>query len=206
MMDPEDSLKEVTIICPNCETKKKLFIPVKIINQSKQLTTISIPTKLCCDHSFQAFIDKNFKIRGYQQVDFDFSTIEYLDKDEEQEVHHLIPKLDNIIHVLRKVVDDKEILGSALLSIDGKIIYSSLPPDTLFNTIREFEVRKEENLIDTSRIYLVLENEQMVCSRFFDINQRKYIMILIFTPKVKLGMGNLILRQLEKDVMDLITT
>ncbi|MFX1276838.1 MAG: hypothetical protein ACFFBP_15610 [Promethearchaeota archaeon] len=204
MVETEDSLKEVSIICPKCDTKKKLSVPVKIINQSKQLTTVSIPAKLCCEHSFQAFIDKNFKVRGYQQVDFDFSTIEYLDKDEEQEAHHVIPKLNDIIRVLRSVVDDQEILGSALFSIEGKIIYSSLPPDTLFNTIREFEVRKEENLIDTSRIYLVLENKQMVCSRFFNIHQKKYIMILIFTANVKLGMGNLILRQLEKEVMALI--
>ena len=204
MVESDASLKEVMIICPKCDTKKKLLIPIKIINQSKQLTTVSIPTKVCCEHSFQAFIDKNFKVRGYQQVDFDFSTIEYLDKEEEQEAHELIPKFDDIIRVLRKVVDDKDILGSALFSIDGKIIYSSLPPDTLFNTIREFEVRKEEKLIDTSRIYLILENEQMVCSRFFDINQNKYIMTLIFSPKVKLGMGNLILRQLEKEVLNLI--
>lgn len=204
MVESDASLKEVTIICPKCEKKKKLPIPIKIINQSKQLTTVSIPTNICCEHSFQAFIDKNFKVRGYQQVDFDFSTIEYLDKDEEQEAHELIPKLDEIIQVLRKVVDDKDILGSALFSIDGRIIYSSLPHDTLFNTIREFEVRKEEKLIDTSRIYLILENEQMVCSRFLDINQNKYIMTLIFSPNVKLGMGNLILRQLEKEVLSLI--
>jgi len=204
MVESDASLKEVSIICPTCDAKKKLLIPIKIINQSKQLTTVSIPTNVCCEHSFQAFIDKNFKVRGYQQVDFDFSTIEYLDKDEEQEAHELIPKLDDIIKVLRKVVDDKDILGSALFRIDGKIIYTSLPLDTLFNTIREFEVRKEEKLIDTSRIYLILENEQMVCSRFFDINQNKYIMTLIFSPNVKLGMSNLILRQLEKEVLNLI--
>lgn len=49
---------------------------VKIINQSKQLTTVSIPSGLTCEHSFQAFVDKNFVVRGYQTVDFEFSKME----------------------------------------------------------------------------------------------------------------------------------
>ena len=61
-----DIYKEILIQCPNCKNKKRLNIPGKIINESKQLTTISIPSGLNCEHSFQAFIDKNYKIRGYQ--------------------------------------------------------------------------------------------------------------------------------------------
>ncbi|TFG02193.1 MAG: hypothetical protein EU539_13305 [Promethearchaeota archaeon] len=63
--------KEVQVICPICKTEKKLNIPKTIINQAKQLTTISIQKGLVCDHHFQAFIDKNFKIRGYQKIDFE---------------------------------------------------------------------------------------------------------------------------------------
>ena len=52
-------------------------IPIKIIDQSKQLTTISVPLGLVCNHNFQTFIDKNFVIRGYQKVDFDLSSMEF---------------------------------------------------------------------------------------------------------------------------------
>ena len=200
--NPENT-QNVLIVCPKCNQKKQLSVPKKIINQSKQLTTVSIPSELCCEHSFQAFIDKNFKVRGYQQVDFDFSRVEFLEDKEEEQV--LIPELQEIIKVLRNCVDDKEILGSALFSIEGAIIYSSLSTDNLFNTIREFEVRKEEKLVEIRRIYLVLENEQMVCSRFLEIHENKYILTIIFSRKVKLGMGNLILRQIEKEVVDLAT-
>ncbi len=202
-MDQEvDMVKEVLIICPKCQKKKKLQIPVKIINNSKQLTTVSIPTEICCEHGFQAFIDKNFKVRGYQQVDFDFSKVEYLEKEEQQGEE--LPELEDIVNILRKSVDDKEVLGSALFNIEGKVLYSSLSTDTLFNTIREFEARKEERLVEINRIYLVLENRQMVCSKFFEIRNKEFILTLILSESVKIGMGNLIVRNLEKELLNLI--
>ena len=63
---------EVPFICPICKTRKELTLNKSIINDEK-LTTVSIPSGICCAHSFQAFIDKQFKVRGYQKVDFEFS-------------------------------------------------------------------------------------------------------------------------------------
>jgi hypothetical protein len=77
--DFDEQTKEVTIKCPECANMNTIAIPAKIINQSKQLTTVSIPAGLVCEHSFQAFIDKNFKARGYQKVDYELSKMEFLD-------------------------------------------------------------------------------------------------------------------------------
>jgi len=65
--------QEVQIICPVCKKNKVINIPEKIINQARQLTTISIQKGLICNHHFQAFIDKNFRIRGYQKIDFEIN-------------------------------------------------------------------------------------------------------------------------------------
>jgi hypothetical protein len=65
--------KSVNIFCPVCKSKKELKFPKLIINKSRQLTTISIPKGLICDHHFQAFLDTNFAVRGYQKVDFEFA-------------------------------------------------------------------------------------------------------------------------------------
>jgi hypothetical protein len=65
--------QEVQIICPVCKKNKLINIPEKIINQARQLTTISIQKGLICNHHFQAFIDKNFRIRGYQKIDFEIN-------------------------------------------------------------------------------------------------------------------------------------
>jgi len=66
----------VLIQCPKCQIKRIIKVPIKIITQNQRLTTVSIPFGLICNHSFNAFIDKNFKVRGYQKVDFEISKIE----------------------------------------------------------------------------------------------------------------------------------
>lgn len=62
---------QVKLVCPTCKSQKDLKLPESILNQSGNLTTISIPHGLVCDHHFQAFVDKQFKVRGYQRVDFE---------------------------------------------------------------------------------------------------------------------------------------
>lgn len=62
---------QVKLVCPVCKSQKELNLPESILNQSGNLTTISVPHGLVCDHHFQAFLDKQFKVRGYQRVDFE---------------------------------------------------------------------------------------------------------------------------------------
>ncbi|TFF88969.1 MAG: hypothetical protein EU549_02065, partial [Promethearchaeota archaeon] len=61
-----DNLHDVIIICPKCSNKKILQVPERLIQQADGLTTVSIPAGLVCIHSFQAFIDKQYNVRGYQ--------------------------------------------------------------------------------------------------------------------------------------------
>ena len=63
---------DVKIDCPLCKSSKVLKFPKSVINKAQHLTTISLPKGLICDHHFQAFLDKNFAVRGYQKVDFEF--------------------------------------------------------------------------------------------------------------------------------------
>ena len=67
----EENYKNILIVCPTCRGQKILQIPKKILDKNKGLTTVSIPANLICEHSFQAFVDKNFMVRGYQKVDFE---------------------------------------------------------------------------------------------------------------------------------------
>jgi hypothetical protein len=75
-----DKQINIQFICPVCKSEKELSINKSIINQAKQLTTISIPRNKICQHHFQAFVDKNFKVRGYQKVDFTFDSDSIDDK------------------------------------------------------------------------------------------------------------------------------
>lgn len=200
---------EILTVCPKCKGSKKLKLPRKIINQSKQLTTVSIPSGLNCEHSFQAFIDKNFSVRGYQTVDFEFSALEFYEsssgsveegeliKDEEKDFTSM-PIFQEIIQILRDCVDEKEVLGSGIFSVEGKVLYSSLPQTTLFNTIREFEVRSEKNLVSVKKMYLELENSEKFISNLMELFGTKFNLVLMFSFRVKFGMGNLKVRDILK--------
>ena len=73
---------KIEFTCPVCKINKILQIPKSVINQAKQLTTVSIAKGLVCNHHFQVFIDKNYKVRGYQKVDFEFENTRDLNKNE----------------------------------------------------------------------------------------------------------------------------
>ncbi|MFX1501882.1 MAG: hypothetical protein ACFFDH_13035 [Promethearchaeota archaeon] len=206
-----EDYQDIIVICPTCKTKKELKIPTKIINQAKQLTTVSIPSGAVCEHSFQSFVDKNFKVRGYQTVDFEFSNIEFYESSEAgvSEPDDPTVKLSSqqlfqdIIKILRSYVDDNEILGSGLFNVNGHVLYSSLPSNTLFSVIKEFEVRSEKKLSNLKKMYFELENDQKICSNYIDINDNRFAIVLFFSQSVKLGMGNLYLNDLVKKIRTL---
>ncbi|MFX1366902.1 MAG: hypothetical protein ACFFCE_09815 [Promethearchaeota archaeon] len=203
--------QDIIVICPTCKTKKDLKIPTKIINQAKQLTTVSIPSGAVCEHSFQSFVDKNFKVRGYQTVDFEFSHMEFYESSEAEAAEPDDPTVklssqqlfQDIIKLLRSYVDDNEILGSGLFNVNGHVLYSSLPSNTLFSVIKEFEVRSEKKLSNLKKMYLELENDQKICSNYIDINENRFAIVLFFSQSVKLGMGNLYLNDLVKKIRTL---
>ncbi len=208
----EDLFKKVLIVCPECKTQKKLNIPQKIIEQSQHITTISIPTGLVCKHHFQAFIDKNCAVRGYQLGDFEFSKIEYIEsreiegeKEEYDDISEFtsLPLFKDIINLLRESVDDKEILGCAIFTTEGKVIYSSIPHNTLLDTIKEFEIRSEKKLHSIIKMLLELKNHQKVCSEYLEIHDREFILVLLFSNIVNFAIGNMFLRDLVSKIIKL---
>ena len=69
--EQDESKKAVIVVCPICNSEEIVKIPIAIINQASRLTSVYIPKNLICDHHFQAFVDKKFKIRGYQKIDYE---------------------------------------------------------------------------------------------------------------------------------------
>ncbi len=117
----------IKLECPICKTKKDVKFPRSIINQAKQLTTVSITKGLLCGHHFQIFIDKNFKIRGYQKVDY--------------ELNPEIPmnKMNSRKQINKNIDNDKELFDNLIL--DGNYLEYK-PPDkkkmTLAQIYEEF--------------------------------------------------------------------
>ena len=208
----QEDFANIHVVCPTCKATKDLKIPSKIINQAKQLTTVSIPSGVVCEHGFQSFVDKNFVVRGYQKVDFEFYKMEFYEgggditeaeTDGTSSSLSSKPLFQEIIKLLRGYVDDKEILGSGIFTTDGTVLYSSLPSNTLFSIIKEFEVRSEKKLSSLKKMYLELENNQKICSNYIEIQEIRFALVLFFSQIVKLGMGNLYLNDLVKKIKKL---
>ncbi|MHA2290231.1 MAG: hypothetical protein ACXABG_15705 [Promethearchaeota archaeon] len=212
---PEDnkSMKElfedITLKCPKCEAQKAIKVPSKVISQSGTVITIGIPVGLICDHSFQAYVDKYSSVRGYQVVDFLIHKTEYyqseIQKDDQEERNNeysiiKLPFFQEIITILRNCVDDREILGSAIFTTKGIVLYSSIPQNTLLDTVREFEVRNEEKLHSITRMFLELQNHQKVCSEYLELQDVEVIIVLIFSEMVNFAIGNMYLRDVVKKI------
>ena len=210
----EELFKKVVIRCPKCQTQKTLKLPAKIIHSSGHTTTISIPSGIVCEHYFQAFVDQQFLVRGYQVVDFRISKMEYYEstggeeeqgeKEEDLSSFVSLPLFQEIIKLLRYVVDDIEIIGSALFTVEGKVLYSSIPHSALFNTIKEFEVRNEKGMHSIIKMFLELQNHQKVCSEYIKIHEADFILVLVFSKEVNLAIGTMYLRDLTKRIRELI--
>ena len=205
----KELFENVLIRCPECSKQKKLKVPTKVLSQSENLTTIGIPSGIICKHSFQAFVDNFSVVRGYQVVDFEFPKMEYYEsklieegQKKEDDLSNLasLPLFQDIINLLRGCVDDTEILGSAIFTVEGMVLYTSISHDTLLNTIREFEVRNEKKLHSIIKMFLELESHQKVCSEYIKINESKFILVLIFSEIVNFGIGNMLLRDIAKKI------
>lgn len=211
-----ESYKEIKIVCPACNASKTLKMPVKIINQNIQLTTVGIPSNLICKHSFQAFIDKNFKVRGYQKVDFEISKMEFYEdnlsalegeqKGEEELIDYNFSVIfKKIINLLRIFFIDKNILGGALFSAKGKALYSSLPQEIYSDTIKEFE-RDEKQTKNLKNIILIMDNNQKIFSEYIELQNIKLILVVVFSPEVRLNAGDIFIKELSIKIKDLSTT
>jgi hypothetical protein len=67
--------RAVTITCPICKSVVNIELPTFLVQEAQEnMVKVQIPQEKCCpSHSFMVFIDKNFKVRGYQHADLEFN-------------------------------------------------------------------------------------------------------------------------------------
>jgi hypothetical protein len=165
----------VEIICPICQRREVINIPMRIIEKSKQLTSLLIPAGRICDHTVVPFIDKNLKVRAYQKLDVLLEDIEVKNENKiklrAQDID-LIEIIMNIkpetfIYMLRCSFFKKSII----IVLDNKVNYLK---DTLFDFLEfifhnSFEIKilvksKDEykNLKKTYNDFLVIEGKNII--------------------------------------------
>ncbi|MFX0058930.1 MAG: hypothetical protein ACFE85_08445 [Candidatus Hodarchaeota archaeon] len=212
---PKDKqFKKVRVECPQCRTVQFINVPSKIINQRSHLTTIGIPSNFICEHTFQIFMDSRFEIRGYQVVDFDISHIEFSSEDsdilfDKQEQEFGIINYESsiiikkIVKFIREIFQKKGVLGGALITSDGLLLYSSLSNEIYLKIIGELELNK--NYIENIKnIIFIMDDNQKVLSEFIILENIKLILIIDFGPEISINVAFNYLLDLIKSIIKII--
>jgi hypothetical protein len=94
-----------------------------------------------------------------------------------------------IIDYFTNLSSEREIVGFALLTSKGAIIYSSLTDDVFLRAMRELEIRYMSGIFDLPELFYTLTNGQKVCEKVLSYqNFINLLLIVQFTKETSLGM------------------
>ncbi|MFW9950061.1 MAG: hypothetical protein ACFFKA_08045 [Candidatus Thorarchaeota archaeon] len=155
--------------------------------------------------SFEDFLQTN-EIEEYQEIEnegFDSRIDAIIAGKEEMEYSQALYR--KIIEYIKELMQGDEIIGVALFSINGNIIFSSLPHEILLSSLRELEIRYMVANEFTMTFY-TLENEQKVFSKIIEIPWKldPLLLVVLFESKVPLGMAELNLDRIVKTIQNII--
>ncbi|MFX0070137.1 MAG: hypothetical protein ACFFAO_03515 [Candidatus Hermodarchaeota archaeon] len=113
------------------------------------------------------------------------------------------PNYNKIVEHFSDLISQHEIIGSALLTDKGTIIYSSLTGDLLIRAMKELEIRYMSGTFDLPELFYTLGNGQKVCERIIPYNKFMNLLVVVqFTKETTLGMmdytSEMIIEKIEK--------
>jgi predicted regulator of Ras-like GTPase activity (Roadblock/LC7/MglB family) len=147
------------------------------------------------------------QVKDYQQID---------DSEFDKKVDSIITGEGELFKgrdLYKKVIDlfkdfqmQNEIIGAAILSTEGNIVYSSLPNDILVRSLKELEIRFKTGLIDLPELFYSLGNGQKVFSKMVEMpsNLGDFLIVLLFEKGVPLGMAELQLNKVGEKIIKLV--
>ena len=154
---------------------------------------------------FKEFLANN-EVEAYQIIEnpeFDAKIESIITGEEELESSQ--PLYKKIIDLFNKLVFENEILGAALFSINGKVIFSSLPYEILLSSLKELEIR---HIVanEYALTFYSLENDEKVFSRIINIPWKldPLLIVVLFGSSVPLGMAEVNLAKITKVIQNII--
>jgi hypothetical protein len=154
---------------------------------------------------FQEFSKKN-KVDDYeviQNTEFDERINSIITGEDELVSSKALYK--KIIEMIKSLVFENEILGAGVFSINGKVIYSSLPQSILLSSLKELEIRYMV-ASEFKTTFYSLDNDQKVFSKIVDIPWKldPLIIVILFDSTVPLGMAEVNLDKIAKTIQNII--
>ncbi len=200
----KDAFRTIKIICPNCKNSKSINLPLQMIHQSDGIVTVSIPSGLVCDHPFQVFVDKNGSVRGYQSIDIDFGKIEYFEANHDKSriiTYALSNLFKEIIHLIRLKSKEKKILGGAIFTHDGYIIYSSLSDNVFYSISKELEFRNSNDLLNFRRQAILLNKFEKVYVNLLELQNSQLAIVFQISADIDSRMADFIQNNLVNNII-----
>lgn len=202
----KEDKKGIQLICPICHATKLVKVSKKMVQNSKTLLTISVPSNYLCEHGFQAYIDKWFCVRGYHNVDLELTNLEIYETGSK--------KIDDIVTyavslVIKKIIinlkndeEDGVILGGTLFNQKRNVLYFSLPNEIFLNMIHQFELQKLDHEIKLKKMIFELENNQKIFTEFLNVEDNTLIIVILFPSVVTISDAESYLNDFKKSVME----
>ena len=157
------------------------------------------------DHEFKNYLENN-EVESYEVIDspeFDTKIDSIITGDEELVSSQ--PLYKKIIELFNKLMFGNEILGAALFSINGKVIFSSLPNDILLSSLKELEIR---HIVanEYAMTFYSLENDQKVFSRIINIPWKlePLLIVILYESSIHLGMCEVKLEKITKAIENIL--
>ncbi|MFO8018505.1 MAG: hypothetical protein R6U96_07705 [Promethearchaeia archaeon] len=186
--------KEIQVVCPQCQASKVINLPTQLVKETSHLVTVSIPRSFICEHGFQAFVDKNFRIRGYQKNDFEIDNMEIYETDKKELNFVIDYKLSliikKIIENLEQAITLSEILGGALTTKSRKVLYLSLPHEIFGDVKKQLEFQREDLNGNITKNLFELDDGRKIFIDTLRINSSILFVSVLFSSKITIPQGN----------------
>jgi hypothetical protein len=182
------------------------FIFSILSDSSASLIFVSSRLSRIADEFFELFPDTN-EVKDYQQIEepkFDELVDTVITGEEEIYMSKVFYK--KVIDVFKDLMHESEIVGAALLSTKGNVIYTSLPNEVLLNSLKELEIRFMVGAVTLPEIYSRLENGQKLVSKIIDIPWKldPLLIVVLYDKEVPLGMAEVNLNRIADKVINII--
>lgn len=147
------------------------------------------------------------KIKDYQQIE-NQKLDELIDSiiKGEDEIHMSKTFYQKAINLFEELLYNDEVVGVALLTTKGNVIYTSLPHEILVKSLKELEIRYMVDDLYFPEMYYGLENGQKVFSKIIDIPWKldPLLFVALYDNNVQLGLAEINLRKVANKLTNII--
>lgn len=187
-------------------TVREDFIFSILSDSSASLIFVNSRLSRIADEFFELFPDTS-KVKDYQQIE-EPKYDELVDSiiTGEEEIYMSKTFYKKVIDVFKELVHENEIIGAALLSTKGNVIYTSLPNEILVNSLKELEIRFMVGAVVLPEMYSRLENGQKLVSKIIDIPWKldPLLIVVLYESTVPLGMAEVNLDRIANKIINII--